>query len=132
MDAAMNTTVVRRSAVPAAALLSTWNDFEWRDGLELGQLSALDRLTVRTRHSAYEIVIVSTVTAEILVRGGEFFPEFTPARLAGSSLGGCFLKIRSIHVGFRLELASGGGIVLTSPVASIAIAAADVARRAVM
>jgi hypothetical protein len=128
----MNTTVMRRTAVPASALLSTWNNYAWRDGLDLSQLSAFDRLTVRTHHSTYEIVIVSPATAEILVRGGEFFPEFTPARLAGSSLGGSFLKVRSVHVGFRLELGVGRGFVLTSPVAAISLTAADAGRRELM
>ena len=41
---------------------------------------------------------------------------FTPARLAGSSLGGSFLKLRSVHVGFRLELGTDRGFIITSPV----------------
>ena len=120
------------TAVPASAVLSAWNDYAWRDGIRVDELLALDRLTVVTRHSTYEIVLVSPASAEILVRGGAFFPEFTAARLAGATLGGSFLKLRSIHIGFRLELAVGKGVIITSPVATISIAPAHAARSSVM
>ena len=112
------------TAVPAAAVLSTWNNHSWDDGLHIDQLSSLDRLTVLTQHSTYEIVIVSPANGEVLVRGGEFFPEFTSVRLAGSTLGGSFLKMRSIHLGFRIEFGVGRGVIVTSPVRTISVASA--------
>ena len=127
----MDTTATRKvhadtqnqtTAVPAAAVLSTWNSHSWDNGLHIDQLSALDRLTVLTQHSTYEIVIVSPATGEVLVRGGEFFPEFTSVRLAGSTLGGSFLKMRSVHPGFRIEFAVGRGVIVTSPVRTITVA----------
>jgi len=127
----MDTTAARKvhadpqnqtTAVPAAAVLSTWNSHSWDNGLHIDQLSALDRLTVLTQHSTYEIVIVTPVTGEVLVRGGEFFPEFTSVRLAGSTLGGSFLKMRSVHPGFRIEFAVGRGVIVTSPVRTITVA----------
>jgi hypothetical protein len=118
------TTADTTTAVPAAAVLNAWNSHSWDDGLHIEQLSALERLTVLTQHSTYEIVVVSPGTAEILVRGGEFFPQFTAARLAGSTLGGSFLKMRSIHVGFRIEFAVGRGVIVTSPVRTITVAPA--------
>lgn len=120
------------TAVPASAVLSAWNDYAWRDGIRVDELLALDRLTVITRHSTYEIVLVSPASAEILVRGGTFFPEFTEARLAGSTLGGSFLKLRSVHVGFRLEFAVGKGVIITSPVSSVTLAPASTPRSGVM
>jgi len=110
------------TAVPAAAVLSTWNSHSWDDGLHIDQLAALDHLTVLTHHSTYEIVLVSPGAGEVLVRGGEFFPEFTTVRLAGSTLGGSFLKMRSIHVGFRIEFAVGRGVIVTSPVRAMSVA----------
>jgi hypothetical protein len=122
----MNTTLIRRqTAVPASAVLSAWQEHLWRDGVSVDQLSALDRLTVETRHSTYEIVLVGAGSADILVRGGTFFPDFTPARLAGSSLGGSFLKLRSIYVGFCIEFALERRVIITSPVRTISIAAAS-------
>ena len=114
----------RTTIVPAAALLSTWQAHAWRNGVSLDQLTALDRLLVRTRHSVYEIIVSAPSTGDVLVRGGTFFPEFTPARLAGSTLGGSFVKVRALHVGFRLEFTLGPQFVLTSAVQSIEIIAA--------
>jgi hypothetical protein len=84
----------------------------------------LDRLIVRTLHSTYEIVATEAGSAEVLVRGGAFFPEFTPVRLAGASLGGSFLKLRSVHVGFAIEFALEKRAIVTSPVRSISMTAA--------
>src|SRR5262249_8665452 len=110
----MTTRTVRTTAVPASAGLGAWNSYAWRHGVRVDELTSLDRLTVLTRHSKYEIVVVSPTTAEVLVRGGEFFPSFTPVRLAGSTLGGSFLKLRSIFVGFNIEFTVDGGAVVTS------------------
>jgi hypothetical protein len=121
----MPSTTIRQSAVPSSAVLSAWQTYAWRDGIQVDQLTALDRLTVRTRHSTYEIILVSPATADVLVRGGEFFPEFTKARLAGCTLGGSFLKLRSIHVGFHMEFALGDGVIITSPVRTIDVASPD-------
>lgn len=121
----MNTTIIQRhTAVPSSATLSAWQHHPWSDGVSIDQLSPLDRLIVRTRHSTYEIVAADTGPAEILVRGGAFFPEFTPARLAGASLGGSFLKLRSVHVGFAIEFAVDKRAIVTSPVRSISVASA--------
>jgi hypothetical protein len=117
----MNTTVIPSSTVPAAALLSSWNAYAWKDGVCLDQLTALDRVTVLTRNSLYEIVVVSPPAGEVLVRGGSFFPQFTPVRLAGCTLGGSFLKLRSIHTGFHIEFAVNSGVIITSPVGTIAV-----------
>ena len=119
------TDLTQRTAVPSSALLSAWNGFEWDNGVNLNDLAPMDRLAVRTRHSLYEIIVLSTESGEVLVRGGEFFPEFTRVRLSGSSLGGSFLKLRTIHVGFRLELSLGRTFVLTSPVRRISLVADD-------
>lgn len=120
----MNTSI-GPAAVPAAALLSTWSAHDWRDGLNLGELSALDRITARTYYSTYEIVVVSPTSGDVLVRGGQFFPEFTPARLAGASLGTSLLKMRSMHVGFRVEFALDDRVIITSPVRTLAVNAAS-------
>jgi hypothetical protein len=108
--------------VPASGLLSSWSAHDWRGGVHVDDLSALERLIVTTANSTYEIILVSPTNANVLVRGGAFFPVFTPARLAGSSLGGSFLKLRSVHVGFRLELGIERGFIITSPVRTVAIA----------
>ena len=108
--------------VPASGLLSSWSAHDWRDGVRVDELAALERLIVTTANSTYQIILVAPAGADVLVRGGAFFPVFTRARLAGSSLGGSFLKLRSVHVGFRLEIGTDRGFIITSPVRSVAIA----------
>ena len=112
-----------RVPVPASGVLSAWSAHDWRGGIHVDDLIALECLVVQTENSTYEIILLSPDTAHILVRGGAFFPVFTEARLAGSSLGGSFLKLRSVHVGFRLELSTERGFIITSPVRSVSRAA---------
>ena len=108
--------------VPASGVLSAWSAHDWRGGIHVDDLIALECLVVKTENSTYEIILLSPDTAHILVRGGAFFPVFTQARLAGSSLGGSFLKLRSIHVGFRLEFSTERGFIITSAVRRVAVA----------
>jgi hypothetical protein len=120
-------TVVQPGAsvsVPSSGMLSAWSARDWSDGIHVANVSPLERVNVRTANSLYEVIVLSPETGNILVRGGVFFPVFMPARLAGSSLGGSFLKLRSIHVGFRLELNTDRGFIITSPVRAVAIAPA--------
>jgi hypothetical protein len=109
------------TAVAAAGFLDRWAAHDWRDGLRITDLLPLDRVMVRTLNSTYEIVIMTPGTADIAVQGGAFFPSLTRARLAGSSLGGSFLKLHSIHVGFRLEIVADAQPIITSPVQTIAM-----------
>ena len=81
----------------------------------------LETLTVWTENSIYEVNVICGRIGEILIRGGRFFPEFTPARLAGSSLGGSFLKLRGIYVGFSLEIHFEKRLIITSRVRKIAV-----------
>src|SRR5256885_1149680 len=64
------------AAVKGGALLDRWADHDWRQGTRIGDLLPLDRLTVRTLNSTYELVVVTPGNAEVAVRGGAFFPSF--------------------------------------------------------
>jgi hypothetical protein len=110
------------TAVAPAGLLDRWAAHDWQDGLRVTDLLPLDRVIVRTLNSTYEIVIMTPATADVAVRGGAFFASLTRARLAGSSLGGSFLKLHSIHVGFRMEIVADAQPIITSPVQTIEIA----------
>jgi hypothetical protein len=103
-----------------AASLTIWSTDNSIEEVSLDQLSAFDRIIVTTRHSTYEIVVTSPRTADVLVRGGHFFPELTTARLGGSPLGVDFANTRSVTVGLRLEfILPGGRSVITTRVRSI-------------
>jgi hypothetical protein len=107
----------------ASALLDTWSSHSWTDGVQLEGIQDMETLTIRTENSTYEITVICGRTGEILVRGGRFFPEFTAARLAGSSLGGSFLKLRGIYIGFNLEIHFDRRLIITSRVRNIAVVA---------
>jgi hypothetical protein len=74
---------------------------------------------VRTCNHVYELIVLEPASAEVMVRGGQYFPEFTRARVGGSSLGGGFLKLHGIYAGFCLELHSEAQAIVTSPVREI-------------
>src|SRR5580765_4858330 len=113
------------NAYPAAALLDTWSDRPWKDGLQLDHLRELDELSIRTRNNVYRIVALAPARGEVLIQGGRFFTERTRAHLAGCSLGGSFLKTRGIYVGFRMELLVGLETIITSDVLSVEIVACE-------
>ena len=71
----------------AGALLDKWSSHSWTEGLQLETVQDMESLTIQTENSTYEVTVICGRTGEILIRGGRFFPEFTAARLAGSSLG---------------------------------------------
>src|SRR5436190_23261872 len=103
----------------ASALLDTWSSHNWTEGVQLETMQDMEALTVRTENSTYEITVICGRTGDILIRGGRFFPEFTAARLAGSSLGGSFLKLRGVYVGFNLEILFDQRLIITSRVRQI-------------
>jgi hypothetical protein len=102
--------------VPADADLDTWTGRAWRDGVQIDELAPLERLRVKTRNTPYEITVLNPQTGDVLIRGGRFFPLETRARVNGASLGGSFLKMRGIYVGFSLEITLDDDTVITSPV----------------
>jgi len=116
-DADRNNTV----SCAAGALLDTWSSHSWTEGVQLETIEDMEKLAVHTENSLYEITVICGGTGDILVRGGRFFPEFTEARLAGSSLGGSFLKLRGIYVGFNLEIHFDKRLIITSRVRQISL-----------
>lgn len=106
---------------PRGRILDRWATNTWENGLQLDTLEDLDSLAVRTKNSIYEITVLSRLTGEVMVRGGRFFPERRVARLAGSSLGGSFLKIGGVYPGFSLEFQDGPRRIVTSQVQSVAL-----------
>ena len=106
----------------AGALLDKWSSHSWTEGLQLETVQDMESLTIQTENSTYEVTVICGRTGEILIRGGRFFPEFTAASLAGSSLGGSFLKLRGVYVGFSLEIHFEKRLIITSRVRKISVA----------
>ena len=112
-----DTGIFRRPVAPRD--LQWWSERAWRGGIDLHALAGLERFTVRTNNTIYEITVLNPDCGEVLVRGGRFFPEHTRVELAGCSLGGAFLKVRSIHAGFVMELLHNGQRIVTTRVHEI-------------
>jgi hypothetical protein len=108
-------------SIPVGAILATWSNDPWTNGVQIDHREDMEKLAVRTSNNLYEITIIEGQSGEVLVRGGQFFPELTPARLAGATLGGSFCKMRGIYVGFRMEINANGQRIVTTPVESIGI-----------
>jgi hypothetical protein len=108
-------------SVPAGAVLNDWSENPWTNGVQVDRMEDMERLVIQTRNSLYEITIIEGRSGEILVRGGKLFPELTPARLAGATLGGGCCKERGIYAGFRMEINANGRRTVTTPVESIRI-----------
>lgn len=92
------------SSVPRAAMLDAWSGHEWTNGIQIDELEELDSLAVRTANSIYEITILDGRKGDVLLRGGKYFPELTPAQITGSTLGGTLLKGRGIYLGMKMEI----------------------------
>jgi hypothetical protein len=110
------------TVVPSIAVLDTWANFDWRDGCQVDELQAFQPLTVLTRNHVYEIVVLDGASGKVRMRGGQFFPDWREAYLAGCSLGGSFLKLRGIYAGFGMEFHVDGEIIVTSPVRRLTLA----------
>jgi hypothetical protein len=103
------------------ATLDTWTAHDWSRGVLLPHLAPHDRLIIRTRNSTYEIIVLVPHTASVMVRGGAFFSTFTPAHVAGSSLGGGFLKQHGVYAGFQMELVTADRPIITTRVRTVAV-----------
>ena len=113
------------AAVPAVAVLDNWANAEWTDGCQIDELPGLQPLSVITMNHLYEIIVISGDEGLVRVRGGQLFPGWREAHLAGCSLGGSFLKMRGIYAGFCMELHIDSEVIITSPVQRLTLTALD-------
>src|SRR5262249_37942485 len=60
--------------IPESSEAEAWSMREWPDGVRIDELKELDTLVVETAHHTYELTVVNPCTAEVLIRGGTFFP----------------------------------------------------------
>ena len=93
------------------------------EGINVREAEPLVPILVATQNSLYRIVPLRWGNTDVLVQGGQFFPEPTEARLAGSTFGGSFLKMHWITVGMHMEIdtGTGGGPVITTRVADVRV-----------
>jgi hypothetical protein len=95
-------------------------------GVALATVEPLASLIVETRNTRYHIIVRHG--EEIIIQGGTFFPDPTPARLEGASLGTSLLRLGWIGLGLRMEIRANGQRIVTTPVRTISRAAAEMTR----
>ena len=89
------------------------------DLVDLESCSELEWIVVRTRSSEYDLLVLSGVAGDVLIRGGRVFPAFRRATVIGSIFGAQPVKLGSICVGLHLEVRVDGESVVTSRIQSV-------------
>lgn len=92
------------------------------DGIQVNELEHDDVLLITTANNTYHVTVVYPETAQVRVRGGNYFPSDTLAQIAGSSLNSS-IKLFGIYVGYSIEFFVHGRSVRTSPVRVIRLLA---------
>ena len=100
------------------------NLMQHTQGVELDHLEPFTTLLVWTWNSVYRVIIAKG--SDVVVEGGAYFTEPTPAHVEGASAGGSALKLGWIGIGLLMELRASGRHIVTSPVVAIATARSDV------
>ena len=103
-----------------ATSLDAWLTRDWSQAVHLSSLEAFQQLQVCTQNTLYELIVINQ-TGDVQVRGGKYFPDWTPARLAGCTAGGSFLKRLAINLGLQMEFEFDRRRIVTSPVRTIAL-----------
>jgi hypothetical protein len=80
---------------------------------------AFEEIIVKTLRHVYEIVVLSSRTGAVLVRGGDWFPEFRRATLIGSTRCGRPLRVRCVEAESSLAFLADGNLIRTSRVQSV-------------
>jgi hypothetical protein len=86
------------------------------EGINIRAVEPLTTVLVQTMNSLYRIILLDAGRSRIMVQGGQFFPDLVEADLAGSTLGGGFLKRHWIGGGLHMEIHWRGKRIVTSPV----------------
>jgi hypothetical protein len=60
-----------QDSMPVGAILDTWSDDPWTNGVQIDHREDMEKLAIRTWNSLYEITIIEGRSGEILLRGGQ-------------------------------------------------------------
>jgi hypothetical protein len=103
------------------ATLERWSRWKSANSVQFDELHELDTVSIETRNHTYEITILNPATAEVLVRGGGFFPQRTVASVSGISTDNTDVKLHGIRVSFKLEILTSTKRIVTSAIRRIAV-----------
>jgi hypothetical protein len=92
------------------------------DGIQVNELAQNDVLSITTTNNTYHVTVIDPETAQVRVRGGDFFRSDTLAQIAGSSLNSS-IKPFGIYIGYSIEFFVHARRIRTSPVRVIRLLA---------
>jgi hypothetical protein len=111
---------------PGNTLVADHRDEETRyaatDGIQVNELAQGDVLSITTTNNTYHMTVIDPETAQVRVRGGDFFRSDTVVQIAGSSLNSS-IKPFGIYIGYRIEFFVDARSIRTSPVRAIRVLA---------
>ena len=90
------------------------------DGIQVNELAQDDVLSITTANNTYQVTVIDPETAQVRVRGGNYFPSDTLAYVSGSSSDSS-IKPYGIYVGYAIEFFVNARRVRTSPVRGIRV-----------
>jgi len=90
------------------------------DGIQVNELAQDDVLSITTANNTYHVTVIDPETAQVRVRGGNYFRSDTLAYVSGSSSDSS-IKPYGIYVGYSIEFSVNARRVRTSPVRDIRV-----------
>ena len=87
--------------------------------ISVDSCAAQETIVITTSSSVYELVVLGGDRGDVLVRGGRYFSEVTPAKFIGSIADDGSAKPHTIDIGLRMKFLVGERFVVTSPVQSV-------------
>ena len=87
--------------------------------ISVDSCAAKETIVITTRSNVYELVVLRGDRGDVLVRGGRYFSEATPASFVGSIADDGSVEPHTIDIGLRMKFVVGERFVVTSPVQSV-------------
>jgi hypothetical protein len=95
--------------------------FPESQGIHISRLVAFQGVRIQTQNNPYSLFVLEPSEGKVLVRGGQYFPDFKEAYLCGSSWGGSILRLGWIGLGMCLEIYVDGVRIVTTPLKEFAV-----------
>ena len=89
--------------------------------VQLESLEPFTTIRVQTRNTEYRVLVLDPRTGWAVAEGGSHLPEPTEVMVCGSLMRDRDFKMKTVAIGYRLEMSVDGKVFITSPVASIQV-----------
>ena len=92
------------------------------DGIQVNEFAQGDVLSITTTNNTYHVTVIDPETAQVRVRGGDYFRSDTIAQIAGTSLNSSTNPF-GIYIGHSIDFFVHARRIRTSPVRDIRVIA---------